>query len=198
MVKTRFNIRLYWAVALMALAVSNASAQAGNTSLDVTIRGVVPNLCGIKSSMSTTGSSSVAVELPVGASTSLGALSAPGEISLGVNVSCNSKFEVSLQSRNGGLQHTDPLAPRTGAFTTQVPYRIGWKVGLDDGGSAGVSGCDSKVLRYVSGCSATSAYSAMNKELTARMAWDGAPASAPPLAGDFKDVMTIRLTATGW
>ena len=182
----------------MASAVSNASAQAGNTSLDVTVRGVVPNLCGIKSATSTTGSSSVTVELPVGASTSLGALSASGEISVGFKLSCNSKFEVSLQSQNGGLQHTDPLAPRTGAFTTQVPYRIGWKVGLDDGGSAGVSGCDSKVLRDVSGCSATSAYSAMNKELTASMAWDGAKASAPLLAGDFKDVMTIRLTATGW
>jgi hypothetical protein len=182
----------------MALAVSNASAQAGNTSLDVTVRGVVPNLCGIKSSTSTLGSSSVSVELPVGANTSLGALSASGEISVGVKLSCNSKFEVSLQSQYGGLQHTDPLASRTGAFTTQVPYRIGWEVGLDDGGSAGVSGCSSSALRKVSGCSATSAYSAMNKELTARMAWDGAPASSPPLAGNFKDVMTIRLTATGW
>jgi hypothetical protein len=182
----------------MASAVSNTSAQAGNTSLDVTVRGVVPNLCGIKSSTSTLGSSSVSVELPVGANTSLGALSASGEISVGVKLSCNSKFEVSLQSQYGGLQHTDPLAPRTGAFTTQVPYRIGWEVGLDDGGSAGVSGCNSSALREVSGCSATSAYSAMNKELTARMAWDGAPASSPLLAGDFKDVMTIRLTATGW
>ena len=196
--KTRFNIRLFWTVALIASAVSNASAQAGNTSLDVTVRGVVPNLCAIKSSASTTGSSSVSVDLPVGANTSLGALTAPGEISLGVKLSCNSKFEVSLQSQYGGLQHTAPSTVRNGAFTTQVPYRIGWKVGLDDGGSAGVSGCDSQVLRDVSGCSATSAYSAMNKELTASMAWDGAKASAPLLAGNFKDVMTIRLTATGW
>jgi hypothetical protein len=189
---------LFWTVALMASAVSNTSAQAGNTSLDVTVRGVVPNLCGIKSSTSTLGSSSVSVELPVGANTSLGALSASGEISVGVKLSCNSKFEVSLQSQYGGLQHTDPLTSHNGAFTTQVPYRIGWEVGLDDGGSAGVSGCNSSALREVSGCSATSAYSAMNKELTARMAWDGAPASSPLLAGDFKDVMTIRLTATGW
>ena len=182
----------------MASAVSNANAQAGNTSLDVTVRGVVPNLCAIKSSTSTTPSSSVTVELPIGANTSLGALSAPGEISVGVKLSCNSKFEVSLQSQNGGLQHEAPSTTRNGTFTTKVPYRIGWEVGLDDGGSAGVSGCNSSALRDVSGCSATSAYSAMNKELTARMAWDGAKASAPLLAGDFKDVMTIRLTATGW
>jgi len=189
---------LFWTVALMASAVSNAGALAGNASLDVTVRGVVPNLCAIKSSTSTTGSSSVSVDLPDRANTSLGALSAAGEISVGFNLYCNSKFEVSLQSQNGGLQHTDPLVARTGAFTTKVPYRIGWEVGLDDGGSAGVSGCNSSALRHASGCSATSAYSAMNKELTASMAWDGAPASAPPLAGDFKDVMTIRLTATGW
>ena len=195
MVKHRVNIRLFASVALVAAGVTNAGAQAANTSVDVTVRGVVPNLCEIRAAA---GSSTVAVDLPASAGATVGALSAPGSTSVGFTLSCNSKFQVSLQSQYGGLQHVGPSPQGSAAFTTQVPYQIGWDVGLDGGGSAGVAGCLSQNLRDASGCSASTAESAINKGLTARVAWDGAPASAPPLSGDFKDVMTIRLTATGW
>jgi hypothetical protein len=197
-VRPRLNIRLFAAAAFMATTVAGTDGHAANTSVDVTVRGMVPNLCEIRSPSSSNNGSNITAELPAAAGAAFGALSAAGTAAFGFTMSCNSKFQVSLQSQNGGLKHIGPAPLGASDFTTSVPYRVGWEVGLDGGGSAKVDGCLSQDLLDAGGCTASTTDSAISKSLTAKVSWDGTPASAPPLSGNFRDVMTIRLTATGW
>jgi hypothetical protein len=175
------------ALACAAFAASPGLAQ---TTIELTIQGTVPPACQI----STPGG---IVQLNDPSANGFGGSMAgaySGTVPIGF--SCNAPFGVTVQSARGGLRR-DAAAPATfGNFVSTLDYSLAYTIPLDNGGLATIAGCSSTSLQATPGCAVNANYSAINQTMTAKISWPRP--SAPILAGNYSDTVTIRVQAASW
>jgi hypothetical protein len=180
-------------IVLANVLVPAVNAQSNSTEVNVTLLGQVEKTCTI---VAPAGQ----VELNANSNNFGGDLATAKTKLFQVPMSCNAPFKVTMQSSNGALVHSGASGSsgtgQSGVFTESVPYALGWSVPLDNGATGQVSNCASVNLVNSPGCELTTNYSAINKVMQTSVSWT-AP-SAPLLAGNFQDTITIRLSAVDW
>lgn len=165
----------------MALALSVAApALAIGDTVTVTVTGEVEKVCEIS---------------PVTAPT-IGSLAVAGSVDVDFDFNCNAPYAVSLVSARGAMASGAPAT--VGDFARQVPYQASATLPFDTTGAISLAPCGSAQLLAALGNAACGSGSSGGATSIAqrgalRIDWQ-APAD-PLVAGEFGDVLTIRLSA---
>ncbi|MBI1404075.1 MAG: hypothetical protein GC147_12805 [Porphyrobacter sp.] len=121
----------------------------------------------------------------------VGSLDSGGSARIGFDLDCNTPFQMSVASRNGGLA-AGYEGPVTGAFERSVAYRAELVMPLDDGSQIETQ-CDSEALAANAACGLVSSglQTAIAQSGSLTVAWQAS--SQPRLAGDYSDVITVTV-----
>ncbi|WP_299329603.1 hypothetical protein [Parasphingopyxis sp.] len=158
------------------MAVAAPFPAAAVPSVELTVRGIIPPSCEILSNVS---------------GLDLGNISRAGRETADVSFSCNTPFVVNLSSENGRLERT---AQRTaGNFQNALDYQASLRVPLDNGRVLRIRECDSEELLNGGACANASSESQTAINKTASLAVKWSDSIEPLLAGDYSDVITIRV-----
>lgn len=127
------------------------------------------------------------------AAVDLGDVTATSRRDFTLGVSCNTPFQYTLVSANGGLRHAGNIS-RIGLFTDLLPYRVDVSVPTDAGGAA--FACDSASMTEGAGrCPPADSGSGIALDQTAALSLSWQPPQVPMLAGRFEDALTISFSA---
>lgn len=109
-----------------------------------------------------------------------------------LGISCNTPFQYTLLSANGGLRHAGPVH-RIGPFTDLLPYRVNVTVPTDAGHAEFV--CDSDHMTAgARQCAPADSGAGIAVAQTAALSLSWQPPQLPMIAGRFEDALTISLS----
>lgn len=111
---------------------------------------------------------------------------------LALGLSCNTPFQYTVQSANGGLRHAGPIS-RIGPFIDFLPYRVSVVVPTDRGNA--VFTCDSDSMTPgARRCDPADSGEgiAVSKSASLSLSWQ--PPQTPMVAGRFEDALTISVS----
>lgn len=156
-----------------------------------------PALAGESVAITLTGRVEQSCEISPPGRMALGDVSKAGSAETSFGFSCNAPFKVTLESRRGGLALSQPV-PAIGNFGDRAKYSIDAMFPYDSGGHGAIAGCASDRLearRGESGCGSifTGDRTAINQTAKLKLSWQ--EAAKPLLAGDYEDVLTLRIAS---
>ena len=111
---------------------------------------------------------------------------------LSLGVSCNTPFEYTLISANGGLRHNGNVN-RIGGFTDLLPYRVNVSVPTDTG-NARFSCASDQMTADARHCAAVDSGSGIALGQMAALSLSWQSPALPLLAGHFEDALTISFS----
>jgi hypothetical protein len=126
------------------------------------------------------------------ASVQLGDVTTHNHRDLTLGLSCNTPFQYTVQSANGGLRHAGPVN-RIGPFIDLLPYRVNVVVPTDRGNA--VFSCDSDgMTKAARRCAPADSGDgiAVSETVSLSLSWQSP--RLPMLAGRFEDALTISLS----
>lgn len=126
------------------------------------------------------------------AAVDLGDVTAISRRDLTLGVTCNTPFQYTLVSANGGLRHSGTLT-RIGAFADLLPYRVDVVVPTDTGRAS--FACDSAAMvESARRCAPADSGDgiALGRTAALSLSWQLPP--LPMIAGRFEDALTISFS----
>ncbi len=126
------------------------------------------------------------------AAVDLGDVTAISRRDLTLGVTCNTPFQYTLVSANGGLRHTGTFS-RIGAFADLLPYRVDVDVPTDTGRA--LFACDSaSMAESTHRCAPADSGDgiALGRTAALSLSWQLPP--LPMIAGRFEDALTISFS----
>lgn len=177
--------RLLATLGVASAAVCAVPAAMAGESVTVVVRGTVEESC----------------EIEVPGQMNVGDISKAGSAETSFGFSCNAPFKVALESRRGGLAQNYRV-PAVGNFSEQTDYSVDAIFPFDTGGQINIAGCAASRLTGPEhghargrncGTGSTTNRTAINQTATIRLNWAGS--SQPMLAGEYGDVLTLRISS---
>ncbi len=168
--------RQYLAIATGALILTATSAVAWD-QVQIALIGEIERTCSVSGGLN-------AVDL--------GDVTRGSRRDLSLGVSCNTPFQYTLVSANGGLRHNGGLK-RIGGFTDLLPYRVNVLVPTDTGSAAFSCASDQMTVQAGRCAPADSGGGiALGQTAALSLSWQAPP--LPLLAGRFEDALTISFS----
>lgn len=163
-------------VVASALALWVAQARAAD-QVQIALVGEIEKSCAVSSAAATVD---------------LGSVVNSGSRNLSLGITCNTPFQYSLTSANGGLRHAGSVT-RVGAFADLLPYRVKVTVPTDAGGAA--FSCDSaNMTAGASRCGPADSGSGITLGRMASLSLSWQAPQQPLIAGSFEDALTISFS----
>jgi hypothetical protein len=168
--------RHYTTVVLIALA---APAFADDTTVSIEVSAAVAPRCEIKNPSSTLD---------------FGEISRPGAVALSFSFFCNTNFRFIFSSLKGGLVHTSALVVSP-PFVSQIPYRMGYKIGTSKGTLADTC-LSGNMIGLSSSCRGASDLNAAALDETISIQFSWTSLGRYPIAGSYQDTLQLRIGPT--
>jgi hypothetical protein len=168
--------RYFATVGLIALA---TPAFADDTTVSIEMSAAVAPRCQIKNPVSILD---------------FGEISRSSAASLSISFFCNTNFRFIFSSLKGGLVHTSALVVSP-PFVSQVPYRMGYKIGTSRGTL--VDTCLSgNMIGLSSSCRGASDPNAVALDETISLEFSWTSMGQHPIAGKYQDTLQLRIGPT--